>query len=215
MTDLLATIKMKSQSYRPGDLVELIGYRQSQQTKAVNRLNLLLSVPSLLRWYDQSGFDFKYSNREFLLKLGDVLNIPQAEVTAGITATNKEQVRIVKMFQPYIFIDTNFKRQSQPIFVLAFLEGRRHINISRDDVLRDKEAELKRIQRIVIQHYRDNKGSLNLWGKIQRYIYVFDVNQQWAILPNGEVSNTDRYRQQRASLTLKGKDICPLIGAVE
>lgn len=214
MTDLLTTIIAKEQSYHPGNLVTLMGYRQSQQTKAVNRLNLLLSAPSLLRWYDQSCFDFKYSNREFLLKLGEVLNIPQVDVIAGITAADKEQVRIAKMFQPYIFIDTNFKRQNQPIFALAFLEGRRHIDISKYDVLRDKEAELNRIQRIVIRHYRDHHGSLELWGKIQRYIYVFDVNQQWAILPNGEVSNVDRYRQQRASLILKGKDICPVIGAV-
>lgn len=212
MTDLLATIKGKAQSYDPHHIVTLMGYRQQQPTKGLNRLKALLTAPDLLGWFNQSGFDFKYSNREFVLKLGNILNIPTSEVTAGITAANKEQMRIEKMFPAYIFIDTNFKRQGQPILVLAFLEGRRHIHISKYDVLRNKAAELQRIQHIVMQHYRENNGHLELWGKIHRYLYVYAVKQRLAILPNGEITNDNDCQLQKASLTLKGRDICPVLG---
>ncbi len=210
MTDLLATIKLKVQNYDPNNIVTLMGYQRP--TKALKRLNLLLSAPNLLRWFDQSGgFDFKYSNREFILKLGKVINIPQSELIVSITAVNKEQVRIEKMFHPYIFIDTKFKRQEQPIFVLACLESLRHINISKYDVLRDRDAELHRIKQIVLQHYQENNGQLELWGRIHQYLYVFDVNQKLVILPDGKITTADGYQQQKATLTLKGKDVCKLI----
>ncbi|MEA3544354.1 MAG: hypothetical protein U9R69_03930, partial [Thermodesulfobacteriota bacterium] len=190
----------------------LMGYQRQNSIMALNRLTLLLAAPNLLGWFNQSAFDFKYSNREFVLKLGDILNIPQSEVIAGVTAVNKEQVRIEKMFPAYIFIDTKFKRQGQPIFSLAFLEGVRHINISKYDVLQNKTAELQRIQHIVMQHYRENNGHLKLWGKIHRYLYVYDVKQRLAILPNGEIANDNGCQLQKASLTLKGKDICSVLG---
>jgi hypothetical protein len=189
-----------------------MGYQRHNSIMALNRLTLLLTAPDLLRWFNQSEFDFKYSNREFILTLGDILNIPTSEMIAGVTMVNKEQVRIEKMFPAYIFIDTNFKRQCQPILALAFLEGLRHIPISKYDVLRNKAAEFQRIQHIVMQHYRENNGHLDLWGKIHRYLYVYDVKQRLAILPNGEITNDNDCQLQKASLTLKGKDICTVLG---
>lgn len=212
MTDLLATIKGKAQSYDSHHIATLMGYQRQNSIMALNRLTLLLTAPDLLWWFNQSGFDFKYSNREFILTLGDILNIPQSEVISGITAVNKEQVRIEKMFPAYIFIDTNFKRQGQPIHILAFLEGRRHIHISKYDVLRNKAAELQRIQHIVMQHYRENNGLLELWGRIHRYLYVYDVEQRLAISPNGEITNDNDCQLQKATLTLKGKDIGTVLG---
>jgi hypothetical protein len=209
MTDLLVTIKAKAQCCDLTEVVRLMGYQKTD--KALVRLNLMLSAPNLLRWFDKSGFDFKYSNREFVLKLGNVLDIPQSALTAGIAAMSKEQVRIEKMFQPYIFINTKFKRKNEPIFALAMLEGSRRINISKDDVLQNQTAELQRIKQIVMDHYKKNSGELKLWGKIYQYIYSFEVNQTLAISPNGKATNVDEYQQQKASLTLKGKDLCKLL----
>ncbi|MFK5926560.1 MAG: hypothetical protein QM483_08025 [Desulfuromusa sp.] len=209
MTDLLVTIKAKAQCCDLTEVVRLMGYQRPG--KALERLNLMLSAPNLLKCFDKSGFDFKYSNREFVLKLGNILDIPQSAITDGIEAMNREQVRIEKMFQPSIFINTKFKRQNQPIFVLAMLEGSRRINISKDDVLQNQTAELQRIKQIVINHYKKNSGELKLWGRIYQYIYSFEVNQTLAISPNGKVTNDDGYQQQKASLTLKGKDLCKFL----
>ena len=211
MIDLLTTIKTRMLHHDPNDIVALMGYRKPD--KAVERLNVLLATSDLLRWFDRSGFDFKYSNREFILKLGAILNIPQSELIATVTAVNKEQIRIEKMFQPYVFIDTQFRRASQPTFVLAVLEGLRHIHISKYDVLNNEDAELQRIKKIVLQHYQEHNGQLKLWGNIHQYVYAFDANQRLVILPDGTVTSDEEYQLQKTTLTLKGKDITPLFGA--
>ena len=209
MSELLATIRTKIEDHNLNEIVSLMGYQKP--TKALERLDSLLTATNLLSWFNQGSYDFKYSNREFILSLGEILEIPPAEITNEITAINNEQMRIEKMFQPYIFIDTKFKRQGQPIFALACCEGKRHIMIPKYDVLQNKTAELHRIKEIVMQHYVKTEGQLEVWGKIHQYVYNFDEDQKIAILPNGRTIQPDEDQQQKASLTLNGRDICPLL----
>lgn len=209
MSELLATIRTKIEDHNLNEIVSLMGYQKT--TRALGRLDSLLSATNLLSWFNQGSYDFKYSNREFVLKLGKILDIPQSELISGITMVNNEQARIEKMFQPYVYIDTRFKRQNQPIFILAIFEARRHIRISKNLVLRNKTAELQRIKQIVVQHYEECSGQLEIWGKIHQYIYFFDEGQKIAILPNGKTIQPDEDQQQKAALTLNGRDVCPLL----
>ena len=209
MSELLAIIRTKIEDHNLNEIVSLMDYQRP--TKALERLDSLLSATNLLSWFNQGSYDFKYSNREFVLKLGKVLDIPQSELISGTTKVNNEQLRIEKMFQPYIFIDTKFKRLSQPVFVLGICEGMRHIRISKNSVLRNKSAELQRIKQIVVQHYEECRGRLQMWGKIHQYVYFFDEGQKIAILPNGRTIQSDKDPQQKASLTLNGRDVCSLL----
>jgi len=97
---------------------------------------------------------------------------------------NFEEVREKLSRKPgRLFINTNFKRKSEPIFVLAFMEGKRNILIERKE-FKDKNEELKFVKSFIKRHYEENKGVLPLWGEIQNYVYesesfdkklVFDV----------------------------------------
>jgi hypothetical protein len=208
MSDLLEVLQERARNIDNIELLAQMGYYKPD--KALDRLNQLLTASDLLWWFNHSGFDFKYSNQEFIFELGKTLRIPQKELLIEVAAVREKQLRIEKMFQPYLFIDTNFKRQNQPIFALALLEGQRHITLSKYDVLNDRDAELERVKRIVQGHYKDTGGQLNFWGKIQRYIYVFGADQKVAILPDGGVISTDKCRLQRAILTIGGKELSPL-----
>lgn len=208
MSDLLEILQEKARNIDSTELLVQMGYHKPD--KALERLNRLFAASDLLWWFHHSGFDFKYSNREFILKLGEILDIPQTAVLNGIAVVQQEQLRVEKMFQPYVFIDTGFKRQNQPIFALALLEGQRHITLSKYDVLHDKDAELERVKQIVQEHYEANDGQLAFWGKIQRYLYVFGADQKLAILPDGKVLSAIDDQLQKATLTIKGKDLSPL-----
>jgi len=208
MSDLLEILQERARNIDSTILLLQMGY--SKPERALDRLRRLLAAPDLLSWFNQSSFDFKYSNREFILRLGELLEISSAELLISITAVQDEQSRIEKMFKSYIFIDTNFKRQNQPVFMLAILEGQRHISLSKYDVEREQLAELKRVKHIVLDHYKDNGGKLSFWGEIQRYIYVYGDDQKLALYPDGRVVSADDSQLQMATLTIGGKDITPL-----
>ena len=74
----------------------------------------------------------------------------------------------------------------------------------------NKDAELERVKQIVQEHYETNDGQLTFWGEIQRYLYVFGADQKLAILPDGKVLSAIDDQLQKATLTIKGKDLSPL-----
>jgi len=105
-------------------------------------------------------------------------------------------------------VNTNFKRSSQPIFVLAFMEGLRNILIDRTS-FENKKEELAYIRNYVKKHYKENSGKLELWGKIQNYIYKSDWFDKYLVIDkDGNVINQmDEFNPSRAFLKINGKNI--------
>ena len=154
-------------------------------------------------WLAKSGYDMKYTSAELFKKLCGL---------AGIKGYEKELSKILKRinrdFQPYIFVDTGFKRVSQPVFVLAFSEGFRHISIAGQDVLEDEEAELERIINIANQHYDENNGVLPVWGRILRYVYVAGAEKTFEILPHSSYAVLENFRKpSEASLKINTRKL--------
>ena len=90
-----------------------------------------------------------------------------------------------KFDECYIFVNTNFKRKSEPIFALAFCEYKRHISLLKDDLVFKTDPEIfEIIGAIVKQHYISSNGVIALWGNIENYkyhhkdgnSYIFDTN---------------------------------------
>ncbi|MBD3795965.1 MAG: hypothetical protein IE881_08580 [Epsilonproteobacteria bacterium] len=83
----------------------------------------------------------------------------------------------------YIFVNTNFKRKGEPIFVLAFLEAKRRISITDELAASTNQEELFQIIGAYVKnHYEQNNGDLGTWGKIVNYqvhlqdkVYLFDI----------------------------------------
>ncbi|NCB10806.1 MAG: hypothetical protein EOM78_04145 [Erysipelotrichia bacterium] len=83
----------------------------------------------------------------------------------------------------YIYVNTNFKRNGEPIFALAFSEPKRRISLSSKEELfsKTKEEVFEFVSNFVKSHYLQNNGNLGIWGDIDTYqlnldnqVYVFD-----------------------------------------
>ena len=104
-----------------------------------------------------------------------------------------------------IFINTNFKRNGQPILVLAACESMRSLPIIKEDLLFKTEVEIFNIiGELCKNHYKESEGVLKLWGKIESYIYKHKDNKDYVFDTNGEYQEYSKdVRGTKATLHLK------------
>jgi len=94
---------------------------------------------------------------------------------------------------PYIFVDTNFVRENQSIFVLALFENHRNFKI-RADV---------DISEIIKEHFKKTGGELEMWGKIDKYVY-HDLKDEVTVYDvDGNQIEADNVNETRATLSLR------------
>jgi len=187
-----------------------LGY--GNRTKGALRIQGLIESKNL--GANQPGFDFKYSNKELLLKLCDLVGIDRAYCEENIYLVNAEHLIEDRRFKPTIFIATGFKRQNEPIIALAMMESSRYIRISDEIGKLSLRQQLPHVKELVISHYNrphgEEKliGALPLWGKIQSYIYhyneftVFELNHDGVV-----VGSLAKHDHPRATMSVKGREI--------
>jgi len=109
-----------------------------------------------------------------------------------------------KFKECYIFVNTNFKRKSEPIFALAFLEYKRHISLLKDDLIFKTDEEVfKIIGAIVKHHFITSNGQINMWGKIVNYKYYHKDGNSYVFDIDGNIIIDEKVIESRASLCLK------------
>jgi hypothetical protein len=181
------------------DVAKKLGYSNEQQLSA--RLDLILASSYLA--LDKSGFDFHYSTPELIRKLCHILSIPDRLCNNIISEIEVSLEASKNRFKSYIYIETNFKRSSQPIFMLAALNSQRYIPI--DDELQKLplNEQIEHVQRLLKAHYAQ-QTALQIWGEIDKYVYFYDENTIVIFSPSGRVIDTvDEYFVSRPILSLK------------
>lgn len=180
---LLEKLKQKLQNIDTATLGHNLGYGSHKSFEKT--LHKFLHTPDLQTWLKNGNFDFVFSAEEFVVNLCRVCEIQSDICSTQIQeaiAFNKE---LFKFDGCYIYVDTDFKRTGEPIFVLAAYEGRRRIFDfdKRDFVYKTIDEILQRVSTIVQEHYKSNHGELPLWGTIKHYVlhifdkeYVFDTS---------------------------------------
>jgi len=167
------------------DLKELshsLGYRGGDKFK--KRLTAMFSNEYF--GLDSSYYDFKFSSEEFVRQLCIHLSIPSLLVDKVLNEIKAELEKQKNAFKQFIFIDTDFKRKSEPIFVLSGMQNRRYITI--DDAVARKplDKQLYDIQKIVTTHYQASP-ILDLWGEAQRYAYFYQTDYIVVFSVTGEI----------------------------
>jgi len=203
---LINIINEKLAQNNPDTVLKKMGYRNPDHAR--ERLESLTKAPSIESWLRHSSYDLHYSGKEFLRKLFEVLSLPADALEEELKLFDDKTVALAKMQQPYIYIDTNFKRQSQPIFALAMMEGRRRIPIDKEKSYgRELDKVLKRVGEIIVcRHYRESGGELPMCGRIRRYVYphsggrssVFDTERKL-------VSENNEIEESRVQMSLYGR----------
>lgn len=133
------------------------------------------------------------------------MNIPKTPKVKTKEELALEQEK--RRFQDcYLFIDTNFKRKSEPIFVLAVMDNKRRLPYAKigNFYFKSDNEILEIVSAFVKEEYFTCDGVVPLWGKIVSYnwhhldgkVYIFDVDGSY------KLSNT-QVNESRATLSLK------------
>ncbi len=152
------------------EVVLKMGYQKAE--KGLKTMNAFLKSKSMYDWLSSGHYDLKYTAEQFVEKLCSTLDLAPNLLNDELANYEKTVKEYQKWEEAYIFVNTNFKRQSQPIFALALMENYRLIFPNEEKLIfkSDKEV-LAIISDFVSSHYQSNKGELKMWGKIDNYIY--------------------------------------------
>jgi len=202
-------VARRANRMRRSELAVRMGYPRVNE-KLLSRFDAVLNDDLL--GLDDSGFDFRYSRDEFLVALCDVLDIDPA-----LRKAEHERIRALvshraTAFRPRIFVNTGFKRASQPIFALAAMEHRRWLCFERAFVDLDLADQFRAARERVIAHYDETDGELDLWGTIQRYLFQYADDAVLIFDTAGRaVGETDAICAGRAAATIGGRNVSGVV----
>lgn len=192
------------------ELLKLMGYRRFS-IRHRERLRAVLADPML--GLPHSGFDFRFSNKDFVRELARVLGVDALQTQRELRRLDKQMDEVAQRFSPLIWVDTGFKRSSQAIFALAACEHFRYVPFS--DAERSLYHSISMGARVdlvcekVRRHYKENDGFLGIWGYIQRYYFHYSEEAALILLSDGsihkEVASTPH--GAHATLSVKNKAI--------
>lgn len=193
------------------DLLRLMGYRKPCYRQH-QRLQAVLRDPMLgLR---NSHFDFKHISRSFVQALGATLGMDAERVEQGLRLIREQIDREDSRYVPTIFVDTGFRRSTQPIFALGVCEHQRHLRLDKAtfEVYHNATVaeQVRMIGEFVKAHYREHRGRLGIWGAIQYYLYYFEPTKVLVMRPDGTVKEErqlDHAPYSRADLKLKNRSL--------
>lgn len=196
-------IKEKLQKQDQKLLFKTLGY--NNQKNFNKTLEKFLSFSTLHEWLESGNYDFVNRPNEFLTKLAAALEIDKQIIEETLEQERvyiKEQERFKNS---YIFVNTNFKRTSESLFVLAFLEKNRYFSLykNKDYLFKSTKEILKILSEKIKKHYEKNQEGLTVWGKIVSYqvhlenkVYIFDTS---GVL----LQNANAMPESKATLSLK------------
>jgi hypothetical protein len=166
------------------EVLKAMGYQRATSAN-LERLQFVLDDPEF--GLNDSGFDFKYSSEGFLRALCVVTGMDMALADQRICRIKKYLEEEREAFKPYIWVDTGFKRKSQPIFALAVCEHQRYLDFPKGFWRFSLDRQLGRAQCHVREHVYETGGDLGIWGPIKQYWFYYQKDTAYLLALNGEV----------------------------
>jgi hypothetical protein len=164
-------------------LAKELGY--SSSTKFEKTLNKFFEMSTLYEWFFCGHYDLVNNAEDFFIKLSKALKIDENIINQELEKIAIYKQEIEKFKDSYIFVNTNFKRNNEPIFALALCENIRRISLYKKENLLFKTTKeiFEILSKEIQEHYSQNSNTLGIWGKIISYqvhlfdtIYIFDTN---------------------------------------
>lgn len=179
-TDLV----IRAAAMHPEDILKGMGYLKPTSANFERLQNVLDSDEFGL---NDGGFDFKYSSEGFLRVLCTVTGMEVALTEQRIARVKKRLEEESAAFNPYLWIDTGFKRKSQPLFALAACEHQRYLHFAEGFWRLTLDKQLGRAQCMVREHVYETGADLGIWGKIEQYWFYYKKDAAYRLARNGEV----------------------------
>lgn len=185
-SSLASELQARSAGVDEENLLKAIGYEEPPE-EVYQRLRLAIKDPrTLLGTVDD---DLKHGHVAFLHRLGNALGLE--------TPWLQEQIRILKVgvitddnaFRPYLFVDTDFVRKSEPIFILALTDGCRHLHFPQRFWRLPLPEQVAQAQERARAHWIEKEGTLGcIWGDIKRYSFHYSPTEHVVINPDGALT---------------------------
>lgn len=166
------------------EILRAMGYQRPTSAN-LERLQSVLDDPEF--GLTDSGFDFKYSSEGFLRALCVVTGMDRALADHRISRIKKYLDEEREAFKPYLWVDTGFKRRSQPLFALAVCEHQRYLDFPKGFWRLSIDRKLGRAQCRVREHVYETGGDLGIWGEIKQYWFYYKKDAAYLLALNGEV----------------------------
>ena len=202
-SNLEALLNARARDRSRDDILKAMGYSPVRQANR-DRLDKVLAEDTL--GLEGNDYDLKYDSRGFLKALCDALDLDYAEHEAEVESIHDGIVAEREAFQPYLFADTGFKRADRPglaIFILAAMESKRNLRLSRASRLASREEVIAEAVDRVREHVRETEGALPVWGTIKRYLLFLAPGESLVIGTDGVVQGQGpQYVPSRASASL-------------
>ncbi len=203
---LLQQIQTKLQDQDLSEFIRTLGYKSSKNRKVLQALTTLLDDDELDTYLDTSYYDFKYNSRTLLKAVCKQLKISKIDYAVAIDTYVDNKRRFDALKNPYVFVDTNFKRAGEPIFALAMSEGTRRIKFDKKSFsLKNKDETDSYVSNAVKLHYKWKKGKLPMWGEIRAYLFYDTEGKRTVYSVLGEVIEDDTVHESRASVKINNK----------
>lgn len=173
--------------------------------KQIDRFEKVISSPKL--GLESSDFDFKYSNAKYILKLTEICDLNTNDAEEYIQYSKNKLRDLHNSFKPYLFVETGFRRTTQPIFLLAAVESFRYVKLPIDFIELQPLDQLNYLHDLIDEHMSKTQGSLQIWGNILSYFYVYDKGCALEITPTGKIvkNHFDFEPSTKARLEHNGK----------
>jgi len=156
--------------------------------KAKKRIKKIVNDPNL--GLDGGDYDGLFSSTGFIQRLLEVMEIDDEESRKDVDEIREIIYDDQYGYQPWMFVDTGFKRKSEPIFVLAFSEGGRRIPIRKDIKRLPRDEQIKRLSEEIRSHQKsleETDGKLCIWGRPEKYICHIGENDIVEMTTDGEL----------------------------
>ena len=207
-------ITQKLEQVSHDELLRTMGYHNLKIGHKT--LQKFLDTDTIYLWLKKGNFDMKYSSEKFLQHLLETLDL--TSIGEDELKQHKRHLDAIAAMRntPYVFIDTHFKRESQPIFVLACMEGKRNIKIDKELLVYKNEMEiLEEIGKIIQQHYLAHEGRLDLWGEIYTYVYHHSDGNKYIFNPDGTLlEDHEDIPESKAELRIGNQKITFMQGEI-
>lgn len=147
------------------DILRALGYSPKKWDKARQRLDHALHDPFL--GIGSGGYDFLYSDEEFLRKLLAHLDIQIEDDT--LNAFIGDGCRFATLPASFLRVKTDFVRRGQSFISMFALQGRLQISIPKHWVFFDADTIKQEVRSLAEKHHQDHSGRLMFWGNILGY----------------------------------------------
>jgi len=179
-------IKEKHATLSTQDLARQMGY--VNVAKGVTRIEKTVNDPYL--GLASGGYDGVFDSHAFIRKLLEVMEINDEECARDLREIEEIVNDDQYGHQPWIFVETGFKRTSEPIICLAFIEHMRRIPIGKDIKRLPRDRQLARLSQEIRRHQeslQETDGKISLWGKPTKYICHINENDTVEMTTDGQM----------------------------